>query len=548
MLESLYIENFVLIDQLSLSLKEGFSAFIGETGAGKSIFIDAISFLCGRRANADYVRNNTNKAIIEGAFFFDESSNATKILEENGFTNEEVTVITRELYANGKSVARINHRVVTNALLREVMEEEVDIHGQRDTGYLLNEKNHIDLLDAYGAYSSLLQEVKDAYKVYASKVKQQKQFEEEVYNEDDLEFFEYQLNEIQMADLKIGEDEELEMKEKEYKGMKASFASYHELFELYDSSFASDFYRFKTLVDQISSTKRSDVSKTIVNDAYYAIEDAIDSMRSDCSDFDFSEDEINAIQERLYIIQKMKRKYGGSIASILKKQEELEEKIEKYKNRSTYLEKLIKEKEEAFKIYSNKASELSKKRSQASKKLDKEIKEQLDDLMLEHAKFHTRIQPCKPSMLGMDEVVFEVCMNKGDEFHRLIDSASGGELSRLMLGLKVIFTRLTKIQTVIFDEIDTGVSGIVATKIGQKMKQLSKECQVIAVTHLSQVASCSDAMYFVAKISDATTTTSKISLLNEEESIQQLALLSFGETSEASLQASKELLERNRTH
>lgn len=531
---------------MSIELESGFSAFTGETGAGKSIMIDAISTLISSRSSTQVVSKGKEKAIIEATFDLRNDKNACQLMEESGFDVNEETTFTKEILSSGKTNARIDHRVVTQSLMKDILKDQIDIHGQRDTAYLLNASTHLHLLDAYANDESELQQVTEAFKVYDSLVKEKETALKETYNESDAEFFSYQIKEIEDADLKEGEDEELASKEKQYKLLKDSIDKLSSIFNEYDDSVSSGLYDVNKQIQSLKSDETIESIQNASNDAYYAFNDAIEQLRSYYQDFDISEEDVNQMEERLFEIQRLKRKYGRTITDILEKKEELVKQVEMITHRQEYLNEIDSKIDKALADYTKKASKLSAIRNKASKQLDKEIETQLKDLMLENAKFSTMVENSEPSKYGSDHVEFLIAMNKGEDLKPLSKTASGGELSRLMLGLKVIFTKLEGIETVIFDEIDTGVSGPVATAIGKKMQLLGSDVQVFSVTHLAQVAACSDHHYFISKNSDDTTTTSSIKLLNNEESIEQIATIASGEVTDASIAAAQELVQRNK--
>ncbi|MBR2067828.1 MAG: DNA repair protein RecN [Solobacterium sp.] len=545
MLKNLYIQNFILIDELSLDFHDGFSAFTGETGAGKSILLDAISVLSMERSSASLIMKDKDKAIIEGTFSLHDDIHAKKILEEAGFEVEEDTIITREIYKNGKSQSRINHRIVTFSLLQNCLRDQIDIHGQRDNAYLLDSNNHMHLLDAYCGHTVLLNEVKDKYYIYADLVKQKEKALQENYNESELEIYTYQVNEIDEAQLQIGEDNELEEQEKAYKVIKNAFEKLNLIVESYKEGLSNDLYQLNYQIQSLEDNDTFITAKKQMNDGYYNIEEAIDSLTKILNQYDYDEDSINAMQERLFFIQRMKRKYGRTIEDILKTRDDLNTKIEMMDNRQAYLEEMDQKIEKAKNAYETVAQKLHASRLKHAPKLDAEIQIHLKDLGLTHAQFQTQITDAKESAFGNDAIAFYVSMNKGEQLRPLIKTASGGEISRLMLGLKVIFTNLQGIKTIIFDEIDTGVSGNIATSIGQKMKALAKDVQVFSVTHLAQVASCADYHYHVEKAIKGKRTITSVKELNKEESIEELAYISTGEVTSSSLSAAEELYRRN---
>lgn len=545
MLKHLYIKNFILIDELNLDFKSGFSAFTGETGAGKSIMLDAISILCAERAGASYISKGKEKAIIEGTFDLSQNQHAIDVLAEAGLETTEDVTFTRELLSSGKSVIRIDHRIVTLSLAKDILRDEIDIHGQRDTAYLLNTANHIRLLDTFLQVDEELKQVKESYQEYARLIKEKEKALQNEFNENDLEYFQYQIQEIDQANLKIGEDEELADKERQYKQIKNSLDKYNQVFSLYEEGLADSLYDLQKLCSNLGNDEKTTAIQTSISDAYYSISDSIDELHKLVGEYDMDEEEINEMEERLFTIQKLKRKYGNSIEHILSQQEQLKQQVQMFTHRKEFIEQMDKKIEKVYNLYQKNATNLSKIRQSRAKELDDAILINLNELMLPNACFKTVFTECNPSEHGNENVEFMISMNKGEELKSLVKTASGGELSRLMLGLKVIFTKLQGIQTVIFDEIDTGVSGPVATAIGQKMKALSNSCQVFAVTHLAQVAACADTHYFVSKEDKDNKTITHVNELDENGRIDQLALISSGSITDISKKAAQELYRRN---
>ena len=545
MLKHLYIKNFILIDELNLDFKSGFSAFTGETGAGKSIMLDAISILCAERAGASYISKGKEKAIIEGTFDLSQNQHAIDVLAEAGLETTEDVTFTRELLSSGKSVIRIDHRIVTLSLAKDILRDEIDIHGQRDTAYLLNTANHIRLLDTFLQVDEELKQVKESYQEYARLIKEKEKALQNEFNENDLEYFQYQIQEIDQANLKIGEDEELAEKERQYKQIKNSLDKYNQVFSLYEEGLADSLYDLQKLCSNLGNDEKTTAIQTSISDAYYSISDSIDELHKLVGEYDMDEEEINEMEERLFTIQKLKRKYGNSIEHILSQQEQLKQQVQMFTHRKEFIEQMDKKIEKVYNLYQKNATNLSKIRQSRAKELDDAILINLNELMLPNACFKTVFTECNPSEHGNENVEFMISMNKGEELKSLVKTASGGELSRLMLGLKVIFTKLQGIQTVIFDEIDTGVSGPVATAIGQKMKALSNSCQVFAVTHLAQVAACADTHYFVSKEDKDNKTITHVNELDENGRIDQLALISSGSITDISKKAAQELYRRN---
>lgn len=538
MLEHLYIQNFILIDQLELDFPVGFSAITGETGAGKSIFLDALSLLQGQKASSSMV--SKEKAIIEGSFSLEENSPVSSFLKENGFDVEDSFTVTREILSSGKSTARVNRRIVPLSFLHTLLENQLDIHGQKDSAYLLQKMNHIYLLDKYGHFYHQKEEIKEAYENYKKVLEEKENFLNTQLKEEELDFYQFQLHELEEAHLKKGEEEELKDLEKQAKEAKKSAQDYLSLFAYYDAEVSDSLYQTIKMTDRLKGVEEN---LTKIHEAYENLVDGLESIRDQLNPDFLNEDEINQVEERLFLIQRLKRKYGPRLEDVIHYQQDLAKKLAHYGEQEFYLKKINEKIAISFEIYSKKAQELSKKRQLAAKSLEKEVLQQLKDLELPAAQFRVLFRSIEGNLSGIDDVEFFVSMNKGEKLAPLTKVASGGELSRFMLALKVIFTKLQGIQTIVFDEIDTGVSGHVATAIGEKMALLAKDCQVFSVTHLAQVASLANHQFLVSKSVDHTHTQTKVHLLSQEERASELAYLFSGNRSEKAIEAAKELLE-----
>lgn len=538
MLEHLYIQNFILIDQLELDFPVGFSAITGETGAGKSIFLDALSLLQGQKASSSMV--SKDKAIIEGNFSLEGNSPVSSFLKENGFDVEDSFTVTREILSSGKSTARVNRRIVPLSFLHTLLENQLDIHGQKDSAYLLQKMNHIYLLDKYGHFYHQKEEIKEAYENYKKVLEEKENFLNTQLKEEELDFYQFQLHELEEAHLKKGEEEELKDLEKQAKEAKKSAQDYLSLFAYYDAEVSDSLYQTIKMADRLKGVEEN---LTRIHEAYENLVDGLESIRDQLNPDFLNEDEINQVEERLFLIQRLKRKYGPRLEDVIHYQQDLSKKLAHYGEQEFYLKKINEKIAISFEIYSKKAQELSKKRQLAAKSLEKEVLQQLKDLELPAAQFKVLFRSIEGNISGIDDVEFFVSMNRGEKLAPLTKVASGGELSRFMLALKVIFTKLQGIQTIVFDEIDTGVSGHVATAIGEKMALLAKDCQVFSVTHLAQVASLANHQFLVSKSVDHTHTQTKVHLLSQEERASELAYLFSGNRSEKAIEAAKELLE-----
>ncbi len=544
MLRNLYIKNFVLISELNLEFDNNFNVFTGETGAGKSIFIDALGILVGGRFSSGMIRKDAEKTIIEG--FFDTDERIRRSLRDNGFDDDEL-VITREFFRDGRSISRVNHRTVTASFIKELLSDKIDIHCQRDNQYLLNNRYHLQLLDNYCQNDALEKEVSDKYHVYTDRFKEYEDLKNNDFSDAQIEMISYQLNEITKMKLKVGEDDEIERQLK-------TIARKEKITNLVDNTremFTADdgiltrlyeFSRQQSMFEDFGEIKNN--VDSIVN-AYYRISEDYDSIISYFDNDDISVEDIDALNSRLYDLQRIKRKYNLDIPGLLELKKNLEEQLDKVANREAVLGKLQAEYEKKLSDYLLSAKNLSIVRKDKATALEKAVVEQLKDLNLENARFKVSFREKAPSANGIDNVEFMISMNKGQDLRPLVNVASGGEMSRLMLGLKTVFSELQGTRLIIFDEIDTGVSGYVAFNMGVKMKEISKRCQVFTVTHLASVASLADNHYHIEKTQSDTTTTDVVRL-DREKRIRELAVLSSSAVTETSLAAAEELYEKAR--
>lgn len=543
MLRSLKIENYVLIDELALDFKSGFSVFTGETGAGKSILIDAIGIICGDKFTTDLIRFDQDKAYLEAVFETKDIRNL-ELLKDNGIDlSEDPLIISRELTKDGRGSARINGKTVTVSLLKALGENLVDIHSQHDTQYLLNTKHHLSLLDAF-QNEPLLLEVKEAYKDYKKVVDDLNDKLSHDLNPDELEYLQFQVKEIDDAQLELGEDEILEEKQKAMMAFEKNNTHLTSALSALDEG-NNVSVRLHEAMRHLNALENLESSVTLadqLSNFYHEYNELFLGIQSLQDEIYFDEYEINQIQERLFLISKLKKKFGHNIEEILKTKDELIERIELIENRFEVIQRLETEKKRLYEIFHVKAVELSLHRKSSAIELEKAVLNHLRDLYLEKAQFKIDFIEFEGNQSGIDQVEFLISMNPGEQLKPLIKVASGGELSRLMLGLKVVFNHLQAIETVIFDEIDAGVSGRVATSIGQKMHQMSEFAQVFSVTHLAQVAVYGNEHYVVSKQQDETRTQSNITYLNREQRIQEISNILSGTQTEHSLNAAEELL------
>lgn len=548
MLNALNIKNFAIIDDLQINFSNGFSVLTGETGAGKSIIIDALGLLIGDRATPSLVKNGANRAFIEGTFFLkkDIKNKIEEILDDE--LEDDYLYVSKDIYIDGRSVSKINGRSITINNLKEIMSLIVDIHSQHDNQYLLNSNNYLSLLDNFMNEEQL--QIKkmyiDSYNQYLMIKKEYEDVLNEKISEQEIEFIKYQNKEIEAVDLKENEIEELQLEQKRIYQFTQFAESVNNTSQLLggDEGAIDKIYLAKKFIEKISDDEIFAPYYERIDTLYYDLVDILDSLKNDFENLDIDENRINQINERIFKINNLKRKYGKTYEDIQKLYNDNLRKIDLYNNHEEKINELKIKYDNIFNKTYKLGIELSKKRVEVAQKIIKLVDIQLKDLYLNNAKFDISIVNIENlTKNGIDKVDFLVSMNPGQPLKTISKVASGGEISRLMLGLKVVFTKLSNISTIIFDEVDTGVSGKVATAVGNKMSNLSNDCQVICITHLAQVAAFANNHYHVSKYVEDNNTYTKIKLLNEQEHIKEVAkLISGNEVSEASIEAAKELI------
>lgn len=546
MIKEIYVKNFILIDELHLDFHSHFSCFSGETGAGKSLLIDALSILCGARTSSQYIQKGADKALVEVRVEVEPNHPVIALFTDAGYDLEDNTfTLSREFNLEGKSTTRINQRSSTLSFAKEVMSLLVDIHSQHDNQYLLNNRFHLMLLDAYVNETELLSEVRQAYVNFRNTQKELDRLINEEANQDDLDYLLFQLEEIDNLDIKENEVEELETKQKEMASFDKISSKINEAISFIESSRYEQLYNVHKDLSEFENEVLQKANEEITN-AYYNIDEQLQNLKDYRSSLHYDEDLYNEIQARIFQINKVFRKHGGTYESFIHKKQSMQERVYQIKHRQEYIVELEAKIAEEHKKFQNIALALSKIRKEKALLLEQEIQKELYDLHLENAKFNISFSE-KESASGMDNIEFLISMNAGEHLKPLAKVASGGELSRLMLGLKTIFNRLAQIETIVFDEIDNGVSGSVAYAIGKKMYTIAKQSQVFSVTHLAPVAVWADHHYYVEKTQDENKTNSNIRELDTVGVIQELAIIAQGSTSQQALLAAEELYLKTKT-
>lgn len=542
MIEQLMVKDYILFDYALVDFTHGMHVITGETGAGKSLLIDAIGYLSGKRINGNIVRKGKDKAILQ-MVCSTSSPKISQMLEENGFEVEDSILITRTVQANQKSTIRINQQITTLSFVRELVSYMIDMHSQMDTYQLMQPSVQLDLLDALAQTKDLREEVAQQYTTLKAIEKEYHTCKNESLSDDELDYLTAQLNRIDELNIQEGELESLQEKVK----ICAEMEKNTELFSQSIYQLNKENGLMDTCYDLSKELSKTNSTSEIANqlmDIYYRFDEIKENLQEQLNQFDQSSESIDEMESRIYTIKSMYKRYGGSFSSLMEAKANLEKKIERFLSREHILAEMETNLSKARKAYDQLAEELSQKRKAIFSSVEQQVNQHCHDLMLEHADFHISSQEKEASKDGKDAIEFLISMNPGQPLVPLKDSASGGELSRLMLALKVVFQAQQGVDTIIFDEIDTGVSGKVAFAMGHKMHTLAQHYQVLCITHLASVACFGDRHYCVQKTSEDGSTQTSIHLLNEKETLEELAVMSSGQVNQASLQAAQELKDR----
>lgn len=531
MLKSLFISSFVIIDQTTVDFDEGMTALTGETGAGKSIIINALEQLCGARASFSLVRKGSKKAVIEGVF--DMNDSIQKILDELNIDGDDDLIITKEILDNGRSTIKINYRTVTNSALKQVAPYLLDIHSQYQTQEIFNVKNHLKILQSFMNHQddSLLSEYHKHYFEYKKISQKIKKLEQEDLSDERIEYYQKQYDELKDFEYT---DEIIDQLEEELRMMK-NYESMHKYMTDFNGAMSDKQGALNQINDALSALGHMNDTESFsalydeFYNQYYSMQDIVDRIETAFDSIDFDEYRFNELQEELFTIHRLQRKYGYSVDDIYQAQTELKEKLDAALNREDVLADLNKQKDQAYHEAYQIASKLTSLREEQGLIFVDALEKELKDLYLPDAKLKVDIKECSLSDTGKDDITFMVSMNKGQAFTPLNETASGGEISRLMLAIKTITMNQNQMNTLVFDEIDTGVSGKVADAIGLKMHSISLNNQVLCITHLPQVAIHADHHYAIKKLSHDEETYSTLAVLSEDERIEEIAKMLSGD-------------------
>lgn len=546
MLEQLTIKNVAVIDSLDVSFKDGVSVLTGETGAGKSIIIDSINMILGERANKELVRHGTDRADVQAVFSM--PVQVKDLLCENDIdTDDDGVIISRRITSDGKSTARINGTVVTLNLLRAVADMLINIHGQHDNQALLTPAKHIGFLDAYAhtdlsRYTAVYEECRSIKKkLSALETNEQERMQR-------IDLLTYQVNEIDLAHLNEGEEDELiaqrRLLENAERINENAQRAYVNLYDYPEGQSAYDM--LSEAVDAVSEiselSPELETAYESLKSAMYSIEDAAREIHTFGGSVEFDEQLLDDVEERLDLINRLKRKYGGTVGEVIKFGERARTELKDIETSDEKRDELQARLDELSLIMKAESQSISNKRTEAAHKLKDEIETALHELNMEKAIFSVNIKPQEYAPNGADYVEFLISTNPGEELKPLVKIASGGELSRVMLAIKSILAKSDGVDTLIFDEIDTGVSGEAAQKIADKLSVIGNTKQVICITHLTQLAAVADNHFLIVKDTDGDLAKTTLNELDYEGRVKELARIVGGGT--AGEEYAREMLKR----
>lgn len=549
------IKNFAIIESLSLTFQEGMTVLTGETGAGKSIIIDALGLLVGGRGSADFIRHGEERIELQGLFALAEDNLACRnALIENGIdASDDMVVLERSLFRSGKNSCRINGKLVTTVLLRQIGSKLIDIHSQHEHQELMNEEFHLSLLDRFAS-----DKIKPALTKYQTNFKEYQTIEKEWQNwtknerelAQRLDMLRFQQQEIENANLQAGEEDRL----LEQKNILANFEKLNENLQgAYAAiqgepgglEFVGEAMRQMETAASIHTDYKA-VSEAI-SSSYYMLEDSMSQIRQSLDQLEFQPEELNQIESRLNDLNQLKRKYGKTIEDIIQYEQEISSEMEKLTDSESHVGHLETKLATLKTELTKQAATLTDIRKKAAVTLEKQIKQELNQLYMEKAIFSVRFEANKMELteLGQDSVVFYMSTNPGEPLKPLAKIASGGELSRMMLALKTIFSRHQGITSIIFDEVDTGVSGRVGQAIAEKIYAVSVGSQVLCISHLPQVAAMANHHYYITKKVQNKRTTTSVTVLKGVEKVEEISRMIAGiEVTELTKQHAKEMIEQ----
>ena len=551
MLLEISIKNFAIIEAISLNFEKGMTVLTGETGAGKSIIIDAMNMMLGARATTDVIRHGAPKAEIEGLFSIENSQALQELFDEQGIDLGDEIIIRREILQNGRSVSRVNGQMVNLSVLRAIGQHLVDIHGQHDQEELMRPQLHIQMLDEFGDSDFL--ELKQSYQTNFDTYRlMRKQLLEIKKNQEEhkarIEMLEFQMAEIESATLQPGEDLKLNQERDKLLNHKNIADTLTNAYTMLDNEEFSSLANVRSAMNDMESLEEFDAEyreiSTSLSESYYVLEDVTKRLEDIIEDLDFDGNRLMQIESRLDLIHAITRKYGGNVDDVLLYFAKITEEYNLLTGNNLSSEDMEAELKHLEVSLVDLASKLASARHNLAQQLEIEIQQELKDLYMDKARFQVQFTKGKFSREGNESVEFYISTNPGEDFKPLVKVASGGELSRLMLAIKSAFSLKEGKTSIVFDEVDTGVSGRVAQAIAQKIHKIGQNGQVLAISHLPQVIAIADYQFFIEKISNEHSTVSTVRLLTVDERVEEVAKMLAGENvTEAALSQARELLQ-----
>ena len=537
MITNLHIKNIGIIDDIEVNLNKGLNVLTGETGAGKSLIIGSLDIISGGRFSKEMIRKGEDHSFVEVCIYIPEDPNA---IDGN-------IIISREIFSNGRNMCKINGRLVTVNELKSFMKNYIEIHGQNDNQNILDSKTHIQYLDNFAGkeIKVLKEEYKEKYTRYNQIKKELKDnYGDEKEKQRKLDLLRYQLNEIEEANLKASEEEKLDEKRKIIQNSEKIVENLNAVHEaLGENTIDSISYAVRALEKIERIDKKYEKCNNSLKGIYYELQELSRDVSSYQEEIDFDEHERNEIEERLDLIYSLKRKYGNNIEEILNYKEEIEVEINRIENLEEYNSKLKIEMEKLKNQMNKLGEKIHTLRTQNSNVLSDNINQTLKDLEMPNAKIniHVEYQENEFFETGKDQVEIYITTNLGEDEKPLIKIASGGEMSRIMLAIKKVLADVDQMPVLVFDEIDTGISGKAANAVAEKLNSISKKHQVICISHLASIAANADYNYFISKNVIGERTNTKIKQLNEEETINEIARISSGEINEIAIEYAQKL-------
>jgi DNA repair protein RecN (Recombination protein N) len=561
MIVELSINNFAIIDNVKINFEKGFNVLTGETGAGKSIIIEGISMILGQRANRNLIRSGEERAIIEGVFYLEDPVEINETLEEHGIDIDpnNYLIITREIYNNGRTISRVNGRVVTLSVLNDITANLVDIHGQHEHQSLLDPRTHIKLVDSFGneELKSLLETINKKYRVLQEEKNRLKELSQNIENiEREIDLLQYQLKDIDSADIFNLDEDEIMSEYNKLNNIKDIAFNLGQVIDMLNS----DDYSGYSIINGISKCRLNlnNIEKydealkeynNILESVEYELKDLYISIKDYLENLELDEEGLIILEEKIDLLNSLKRKYGNTIEDIIEYRNSIEAKLNNLLNNERAIEETNKRIESLEKELMNDCLKLTDLRKRISKKLEANITKELEELNMKNVVFKINFDKHDYfTAEGLDKIEFLISTNKGEELKPLSKIVSGGEMARIMLAFKKILSQYDNIPTLIFDEIDTGISGRTAQIVGEKIKSISKNHQVICISHLPQIAALADVHFLISKEVIDDKTFVAVKKLDYNERIEELSRLLGGVnlTNTTKLHA-KEMLDMSRS-